>query len=175
MEFKILDLRAQTMLANGIIFFVILLLCSSLILGSNLKIISTRKVTDYRLKYAESAINILMGATIPKCWYIYNNQNITIDNKTVSYLILFDLWCRSNRTADITTLELGVEKEIEALADNLITCYSYALLATYRNVTMFVSGHTNSVSELPVEYVISTVTEKMFYLPGEATISLVIW
>ncbi|MEW6070377.1 MAG: hypothetical protein AB1485_07155 [Candidatus Thermoplasmatota archaeon] len=175
MKFRIFGLEAQTMLANGIIFFIILLLCSSLIFTSNLKIISTRKITDYRLKYAESTINILMGATIPKCWYTHNNKNITLDNKTVSYLIIFDLWCRSNGTADIITLENCIEEAIENLADSLITCYSYALLATYHNATVLISSHINNLSELPVEYATSTIAEKMFYLPGDATISLVIW
>ncbi|MDI6855955.1 MAG: hypothetical protein QMD21_04135 [Candidatus Thermoplasmatota archaeon] len=173
MKFRISNSKAQTMLANGIIFFVILLLCSSLIFTSALKIV-TQKPSNYRLKYAEQAINILISATIPKCWYIYNNENITIDNKSIGYLIIFDLWCRSNKTANITTLENGIEEPIKILADNLI-CYSYALLATYNSTALLISSYVNNLSELPIEHTISAITEKMFYLPGEATISLIIW
>lgn len=170
--------QGQSALFSGVLFFIILLIVSALLSTSTLRLASNQDFNiEYRQRYAAQTLNALLEATIPKIWYVdNNNNNITLEDKTTLYLILFDLRCRKSGTADIASLKLGIEKELKTLIDSLINeNYRYAFVATYSGSRIFISNGAENFSNLPQERVVSAITEPMVNLEGEASISLMIW
>lgn len=172
--------QAQSALSAAVLFFSILAITSTLLYSYTARVFKNNTsdiIINYKLKYAEEAFDALMSSTIPDVWYIDNNNHtVILNNRTVLYLILFDLLCRNSRTANISSIETGIERKIALQANKFLIKYKYVLTAVWQSCMIVISNDEITNQSLKVsEKIVVKRTEHMIFLPGKAEISLVIY
>ena len=169
--------KSQSALLGAFLLFLVLIIISSGIYTQCMKLMHAQELNTLEIdrKYTEQLTSTLLACTLPQISYRDNAGNdITLKNKTVLYLILFDLWCRHNRTANITSVERCLEKSTHETVDALISSeYRYALVASYTDISIIISNCVNS--ELPQEHTTCIINTPMINMPGNVCVSLSVW
>lgn len=171
--------KGQSALLGAILLFLVLIIISSGIYVQSIKLMHAQELNTLEIdrKYTEQLTSTLLACTIPQISYkdIAEN-NITLENKTVLYLILFDLWCRHNGTANITSIERYLEKSIQYVTDAMICSdYCYALISSYADTYIVISNHVVDPENLPAEHTTCVINTPMLNMAGSVCVSLTVW
>lgn len=174
-----LNNKGQSALLGAFLLFLVLIIISSGIYIQCMKLMHAQELNTLGIdrKYTEQLTSTLLACTIPEISYKDSAENnITLENKTVLYLILFDLWCRHNETANITSVERCLEKGILDAADALISSgYRYALISSYADTYIVISNPVSDPKNLPAEHTTCIINTPMLNMPGNVCVSLSVW
>jgi len=112
---------AQASFFDAMLFFMILGIASAVLIVAVQKPSGMEEIYDdeAQLRYTEAAFSAMVQCTIYDVDYTDNEGDIIeLHNRTVPYLLLFDLLARQEKTADVSSFENGIEEHINDLLEN---------------------------------------------------------
>lgn len=179
------DKKGQLGIFDAILFFIIIIIASSVLFIYSLTSVQETGVRSRMLSYTDNTMTVLMRSTVNGTWYIDksgNNISKPPGNTNIQYLLLEEFSLQDDGVP-ANNFTGGYEKNIKTIAENLIhPDYHYALHATYTNTTsgrvytVFISDSINDLSKLPDERFSSSVSIPMINdKSGEVQIALYIW
>ena len=175
----------QASLYDAILFFIILIIASSILTVAVYRSSGTEDTMDDNtiIGYTEGTFAAIMECTFYQTSYQTKDGDVvTLKNKTIPYLLLFDIVSRRNDdtggTTDVASLEDGVERPIAGLVERLIENQFYYILKVYYDNSEILDIRDDRISPAfqPEEY---TTAEGDFgwhgVLDREAVFRLAIW
>lgn len=152
--------NAQSTLFDAILFFVIILVASTVLYVYTAQLNESYALTtaEHDSRYVARLLSTVLGASIRETRYIDNAGNIVrLENETVLYLLAFDLSSRSDQSVSTQSLSEGVESAMNDLITNLTSeAYDYALVASYGDMQLFLSDAVTDMAHLPQSRFTST-------------------
>ncbi len=109
---------AQASFFDALLFFMILGIASTVLIVAVQKPSGMEEMRDdeAQIRYTEDAFSTVVQCTIYNVDYMDSNSEIIeLYNRTVPYLLLFDLLAREMGTADKKSLENGIEEHVNDL------------------------------------------------------------
>ena len=175
------DRKGQASLYDAILFFIILTIASSILTVAVYRSCGNEETLEDKtiIGYTEGTFAAIMECTFYKTRYTTDSGDIVIlKNKTVPYLILFDIASRRKGTADVPSLEEGIERPLAELVERMIENQFYYILKVYYDNSEILDIRDERISSVfqPEEY---TTAESDFgwhgVLEKEAVFRLYIW
>lgn len=179
-------LNAQVGLYDALIFFIIMVIVAAAFYVTPLLFLTGREVElkGHHVDYVKLTLPIILQATIRETTYTFvgDTTPTTLTNKTIAYLLLFDVWGRHDETIQVTdgkveTLESDITK---TLRDIISWKYSFVLQVSYTEgdnpVNFQLTDDPEGAEKLPAERYSAHGKLKMIgELPGEVDLTLILW
>ncbi|MBS3816429.1 MAG: hypothetical protein KGY76_02575 [Candidatus Thermoplasmatota archaeon] len=123
----------QSSLLDALIFFAIAMI-ASLILAFASTPQSSPESEEMKRLYGETTLETYLHSTLNHTSYEHDNETIHLDDKTVTELVVEDLYLRGQTPVENESLEKGIERPLNETLQNL-TYPQY-----YYNFTAWSSG-----------------------------------
>jgi len=172
---------AQASFFDALLFFMILGIASAVLFVAVQEPSGIDKMhnDEAQIRYTEDAFSAVVQCTIYDVDYIDDyTERIELNNRTVPYLLLFDLLARQKGTADVSSLENGIEEHVNDLLEKTNDDkYHYIFEVRYNDTMVFdLRDGRISSSYQPEAF---TTAEGSFGgfsgLAKDATFRLIIW
>ena len=172
---------AQASFFDAMLFFMILGIASTVLIVAVQKPSGIEEMhnDEAQIRYTEDAFSAVVQCTIYDVEYKEKDDGIIeLHNSTVPYLLLFNLLARENGTAEISSLENGIEKHVNDLLEKTKDeKYYYIFEVRYNGNKVFdLRDHRISSSYQPETF--TTADGKFGGFGGlayDATFRLIVW
>ncbi len=176
-----IDRRGQTSLYDAILFFVIITIASAILIVAVQRSSGVEEIKEDKafVGYAGGAFTAISQSTMYHASYRESGgDEVHLYNRSVPFLLLFDVLARERGSADTTSLETGIERPVNELIDNLVDDrYLYVFQVNYNGTVMIHMKDSRVPSWFEPEDFMAE--EGKFglepYLTNEATFRLMVW
>lgn len=141
--------KGQSSLLDALIFFSIALIASAILIFAPFPGSSPETKEVMRL-YGESTLDSYLHSTLNHTSYEYQNETIHLDDRTVSELVVENLYLRDNTDVNNGSLREGIERDLNETLDALvISQYDYNFTAwSSENASFGYGQQTKGVDEM---------------------------